>query len=188
MKTITIIAAMTRSRVIGKDGQVPWHEPEDLKHFKRTTTGHAVIMGRKTFESVGKPLPGRRNIVITRNVNYELPAAAKAQANPAGAGRADPSGPDLSTTIDVVHSLDEALQLCRHRNEERAFVIGGAQIYEQALAVADELIITEIDHDDVVGDTHFPVWDPGQWRPAEFPTDAPLRIVRYVRKIRGSRR
>ncbi|HVP11176.1 MAG TPA: dihydrofolate reductase [Phycisphaerae bacterium] len=158
MKTI-IIVAMTRKRVIGKAGRIPWHDSEDLKHFKQVTTGHAVIMGRKTFESVGKVLPGRRNIVVTRRANADAGAGFAAQAEsgvlPSAAG---PPAP-----LDFVHSLDEALDLCRRRNEEKAFIIGGGQIYALALPVADEMIVTWIDRDDITGDTLFPEWDAHQW-------------------------
>ncbi|MBN2561251.1 MAG: dihydrofolate reductase [Phycisphaerae bacterium] len=167
MKTI-IIVAMTRNRVIGKDGSVPWREPEDLKHFKRTTTGHAVIMGRKTFESIGKPLPKRRNIVVTHNPSYALPAPRSSIVS-------------SESSIHIVHSLEEALQLCRQRNEEKAFIIGGGQTYEQALPIADEMIITQIERDDVAGDTYFPAWNDSDWsQVAEAGTTA-LRIITFRR-------
>ena len=167
MKTI-IIVAMTAERVIGKDGRIPWHDPQDLRHFKRTTMGHAVIMGRKTFESMGKPLPGRRNIVITKNPNYAPAKLAAPIAN-------------RQSSIDVVHSLDEALQLCRQRNEERAFIIGGRQVYEQALPIADEMIVTTIARDGISGDTYFPAWDPGQWQATPTERDAPPNVAGYRR-------
>lgn len=159
---IIIIAAMTKDRVIGKDGGVPWHEPEDLRHFKRTTTGHAVIMGRKTFESIGRALPDRRNIIITSNPAYRLPESSTA---------------DSQSSIVTVGSLDEALELCRRRNEEKAFIVGGGQIYGQAMGIADEMILTHIDGDDISGDTYFPTWNDDDWsRVSETRTGA-IRIV-----------
>jgi dihydrofolate reductase len=161
MKTI-IIVAMTRSRVIGKDGRIPWHDSDDLKHFKKATTGHAVIMGRKTFDSIGRPLPGRRNIVITRNA--ETPKRRNAETDAAAIPKPQSPIPNPpSAALDYVHSLDEALELCRRRSEERAFIIGGGQIYKQALPLADELIVTWIDHPEVIGDTFFPEWSAEEW-------------------------
>jgi len=167
MKTI-IIVAMTKDRVIGMAGRVPWHDSEDLKHFKRTTTGHAIVMGRKTFESIGKPLPGRRNIVITRNPDYGPPGPR-------------PPTPDPQSSIDIVHSVDDALKLCRRRNEEKAFIVGGGQIYEQALPVADEMVITQIDRDDIAGDTFFPKWNPNDWEVIPTDGDAVVNVACYRR-------
>lgn len=159
---IIIIAAMTKDRVIGKDGGVPWHEPEDLRHFKRTTTGHAVIMGRKTFESIGRALPDRRNIIITSNPAYRLPESSTANSQ---------------SSIVTVGSLDEALEWCRRRNEEKAFIVGGGQIYGQAMGIADEMILTHINGDDISGDTYFPTWNDDDWsRVSETRTGA-IRIV-----------
>ena len=145
MKTI-IIVAMTPDRLIGKDGRLPWRLPEDLKFFKRTTTGYAAIMGRKTHESIGRPLPNRRNIVMTRSADYRAEGA------------------------EVVGSLEEALERCRNRGEEKAFVIGGAQVYRLALPIADELIITRVDGPDLTGDTYFPEWTASDWI-SKGPTD-----------------
>jgi dihydrofolate reductase len=130
--TLSLIAAVARHRAIGKNNALLCHLSEDLKHFKRTTLGCPVVMGRKTWDSLGRPLPGRRNIVITRN----------AQWRSAGAERAD--------------SVAAALQLVQH--EAKVFVIGGAQIYAQALPLADELVLTEIDAE-FEADTFFPAWD-----------------------------
>ena len=111
---IAIIVAVAENGVIGGDNRLLWHISEDLKHFKAVTTGHPVVMGRKTYESLGRPLPGRRNVVVTRqNISIE--------------------------GCDVVHSLDEALAL--FRPEEKVFVIGGAQIYAQALPLCDEFYL-----------------------------------------------
>lgn len=159
---VVIIVAMTRSRVIGKDGRIPWHDSEDLKHFKRVTTGHAVVMGRKTFDSIGRLLPGRRNIVITRNA--ETPKRREAETDAAAIPNPQSPIPNhAAASLDYVHSLDEALELCRRRNEERAFIIGGGQLYQQVLPIADEMIVTWIDRPDISGDTFFPDWDPSQW-------------------------
>lgn len=165
MKLIFIVA-MTSDRLIGNAGKLPWHVPEDLKFFKRTTTGHAVIMGRKTYESMNKPLPNRRNIVISRQPGYVPPTghstvpvgASERIATSGGAGGGE-------TSLDVVHSLEEALELCRSRNERDAFIIGGAQIFEAAMGMVDEMIITRIEGD-YEGDVFFPKWDASEWEEA----------------------
>lgn len=143
MSTLALIVAMAHNRVIGKDNTLPWHLPEDLQHFKRTTLGAPIIMGRHTWDSIGRPLPGRRNIVVSRNPDWQA----------AGAEHAG--------------SLEGALALCHATDNPppRVFVIGGAQLYGQALALADELFITEIDAD-IDGDAHFPVLDASQWQEA----------------------
>lgn len=127
---LALIVAVARNDVIGRDGELPWHVAEDLKHFKATTTGHAIIMGRKTYESIGRPLPKRRNIVVTRRIGAEIPGC------------------------EVAPSLDEALALAR-TSDPCPFIIGGASLYEEALPIATELHMTTIDLD-VEGDTHFP--------------------------------
>lgn len=126
---LSIIVAFDERRLIGRDNGLPWHLPADLKHFKSITMGHSMIMGRKTFESIGKPLPGRRSVVVTRKKGY------------------------LPEGVTVVHSLEEALQLCS--GEDEVFVIGGAQIFEQAMPLASKLYITQIHHI-FEGDTFFP--------------------------------
>lgn len=136
---LSLIVAKARNNVIGKDNQLVWKLSGDLQHFKRTTLGHHVIMGRKTFESMGKPLPGRTSIVITRNKAYQVPSPH-----------------------EVVHSLDEALQIVQKKGLEQAFILGGAEIYEQALPVVDEMIITEVEADPE-GDTFFPAVDYSSW-------------------------
>lgn len=128
---LSLIAAVARNGAIGKDNTLLWHLPEDLKFFKRTTLGCPVIMGRKTYDSIGRPLPGRRNVVVTRNADWS------------------------ASGIEVAHSLDEAL--ARVAGEAKVFVIGGAQLYEQALGLADELVLTEVDAD-YEADTFFPPW------------------------------
>ena len=133
--TIALVAAVARGGVIGRDGGIPWRIPEDVAHFKELTTGHAVVMGRRTWDSLPdrfRPLPERRNVVVTRNADWHAEGAERAG------------------------SLDEALALLD--DDERVFVIGGAEVYAQALPLADEIFLTEI-ADDVVGDTFFPDWD-----------------------------
>lgn len=134
---VFLVAAVAANGVIGARGKLPWHLPEDLKHFKALTLGHPVIMGRKTWESLGRALPGRENIVVTRAAGYEAPGAS------------------------VAASLDAALALCL--GESVAFVIGGAELYAAALPIADGLVLTEI-HRDFEGDTHFPSFDRKAWR------------------------
>jgi dihydrofolate reductase len=128
---LSLIAALARNRVIGIENRLPWHLPEDLRYFKTTTQGKPVIMGRKTYDSIGRPLPGRHNIVLTRD----------------GCWQAD--------GVTVVHDLDAALQAAG--NVPEVFLIGGATLYAEALPKADRLYLTEIDAD-FVGDAMFPAW------------------------------
>ncbi len=134
---LNLIAALGKNGVIGIDNRLPWRLPDDLKHFKALTLGHAVLMGRKTFESLGRPLPGRRNIVITRNVHYR----------PVGA--------------EVAGSIEQALALCQGAAE--VFFIGGADIYRQALPLVERLHLTEVDASPA-GDAFFPDFDHARWR------------------------
>ncbi|NIO40974.1 MAG: hypothetical protein GTO41_12820 [Burkholderiales bacterium] len=128
---------MARNRVIGKDGALPWHLPEDLKRFRRLTMGHPIIMGRKTYDSIGRALPGRRNIVISRN-------------------------PDLAIAgVDTVTSLEAALQVAGDAKD--VFIIGGQQIYRAALSLADRIELTLIGQD-FDGDVLFPEIDTKEWR------------------------
>lgn len=138
---LAIVVAVTDGGVIGVDGGLPWRLPEDLKHFKNVTMGHAMLMGRKTYASIGRALPGRRSIVISRQ-------------------------PDLVIEgCEVARSLDEALALARQTDEEPR-VIGGATIYEAALPLATKIYLTEI-HRQVSGDTFFPAFDRSAWRETE---------------------
>ena len=137
MTKIYLVAAVASNGIIGKSGGMPWRLPEDLKHFKNLTLGHPVIMGRKTWEALGKALPGRENIVVTRQSGYEAPGAA------------------------VASSLDAALALCA--DEKVAFVIGGGELYTAALPVASGLVMTEI-HRDYDGDARFPPYYRSLWR------------------------
>jgi len=138
-----LIVARARNGVIGRHGTLPWHLPEDLAHFKRTTMGHTVIMGRKTWDSISRPLPGRRNIVITRDPRWLAPGA------------------------ETATSLEQALQRCAAPSgqaERDVFIIGGAQLYAQALQQhVDSIFLTEIDAD-FEGDALFPPLDPARWR------------------------
>jgi dihydrofolate reductase len=129
---VSLIAAVTRSGGIGKDNALLVRLPEDLAHFKRTTLGAPVIMGRRTWESIGRPLPGRRNVVITGNAEWQASGAERA-----------------SSVADALGRLASA---------PKVFVIGGAQVYAEAIPWADELVLTEIDAD-FDADTHFPAWD-----------------------------
>ncbi|MBI5920333.1 MAG: dihydrofolate reductase [Betaproteobacteria bacterium] len=135
---ITLIAAVARNNVIGLDNAMPWRLPEDLKRFKALTLGHPVIMGRKTWESLGRPLPGRTNIVISRN-----PAFTASGATPTG-------------------SLEAALAQAAATGTDETFIIGGAEIYRQALPLADRLQLTMIEQE-FAGDAFFPSWDAAEW-------------------------
>lgn len=134
-KHLTIVVAMDAKRGIGIDNKLPWHLPEDLAHFKRVTLGHPIVMGRKTFDSIGRPLPGRRNIVVTRNANWRHEG------------------------VEVAHSLQDAVALA---GGESASIIGGAQIFAEALDLADRMIVTHIDKQ-YACDTFFPEIDPARW-------------------------
>jgi len=160
--TISLIVAVDENNGIGKNNQLPWHLPADLKHFKTLTTGHPIIMGRKTFESIGKVLPNRRNIVISRQSNY------------------------LAEGADVVSSLPDAFDLCE--DESEAFVIGGAQIFEQALSQSNILYLTVIHHQ-FDADTFFPEIDKFKWIKGESKTHEPdeknIYSYTFIKYIRG---
>ena len=137
---IYLIAAVAQNGVIGAGGKLPWHLPEDLKHFKQLTLGHPVIMGRRTWESLGKALPGRQNIVVSRTPGYAAPGAA------------------------VASSLEAALALCA--GKPMVFVIGGERLFAESLGLAAGLVLTEILRD-YEGDTWFPPFDRAEWREAQ---------------------
>ncbi|MBX9586340.1 MAG: type 3 dihydrofolate reductase [Gammaproteobacteria bacterium] len=137
---ISLIAAMAHHRVIGKNNQLPWHLPADLKHFKALTTGKVVVMGRKTFEAIGKPLPNRKNIVLTHDRHWNREG------------------------VIVVHSWEQAVALSG--SEEELIVIGGAQLYEQTLSKASTFYLTLIDSD-IEGDAVFPEWNANEWQEVE---------------------
>ncbi|MFQ1896386.1 type 3 dihydrofolate reductase [Aeromonas veronii] len=161
---ISMIAAMAHDRVIGKDNQMPWHLPADLAHFKRVTLGKPVLMGRKTFESIGRPLPGRRNLVISRNTDYQAEG------------------------IEVVGSVEAALALLAGSSVEELMVIGGGHLYAEMLPSADCLYLTRIDLA-VEGDTRFPAFDDGQWQrvdceshPADEKNPHPYSFETWLRR------
>lgn len=157
---LTIVVAIDSQRGIGVNNALPWHLPEDLAHFKRTTSGHPIIMGRKTFDSIGRPLPNRRNIVITRNPDWKRDG------------------------VDTATSLDAAIALA---DDAEAFIIGGAQIFIEALPCVDRLIVTEIDKT-FDCDTFFPPIDPQQWQEVtrephqSVKTGLPYAFVTYQRR------
>lgn len=164
---ISIIAALSSNRVIGRDGALPWRLPDDFKYFKRLTTGHTLVMGRRTFESLGGPLPDRRHIVLTRQRDWR-PAFA-------------------SSDLRVVHSLDEALKIAA-KDEGEIFIIGGEQIFREALPRADRLYLTQV-RASVEGDTSFPEIDNEKWERVEHTPHPPdsqnpysFAFERYERK------
>ena len=134
--TVTIVVAISENYVIGKDNKLLWHIPNDLKHFREITTGRTIIMGRKTYESVGKPLPKRRNIIITRqNIKIE--------------------------GCEVVNSIGEALELCK--GEDEVFIVGGAEIYRQSMKLTNRIYLTII-HKEFEGDSFFPRINEQEWK------------------------
>ncbi len=136
---VSIVVAIAQNNAIGKDNQLLWHLPKDLKHFKDITSGHTVIMGRKTYESVGKPLPNRRNIIITRQ-NIVI------------------------NGCEVVNSIEEALKLCT--GEAEVFIVGGAEIYKQAMTLTDRIYLTIV-HQEFDADTYFPEIKENIWKETE---------------------
>ncbi len=160
---LSLIAAMDENRLIGNDNQLPWHLPADLAFFKRSTLGKPIVMGRKTFESIGKALPGRRNIIITRDSSY----------------RAD--------DCDVVNGIDAALSCCA--GEEEVMLIGGASLYQQTIGRATQMYITRIHHC-FAGDTWFPEFDYNDWKvesqedfQADLKNPFAYSFVKFVREI-----
>ena len=136
-KTLTLLVARSRNGVIGVDNRLPWHLPEDLKRFRALTMGHPIIMGRRTWDSIGRPLPGRRSIVVTRDTGWRAEGA------------------------EVAHSIGDALVRCA--GSERPYVVGGGELYEATLHLATHIELTEVDID-IEGDTRFPQLDLSQWR------------------------
>ncbi len=139
MSTVSIIVAAAANGVIGRDGGLPWRLPADLGHFKRTTMGHHLVVGRRTWEEVGRPLPGRTMVVVTRDPALRIPE------------------------VVVVNSLQEAVAVAVGAGDDEVFVAGGGEIYRQAMALADRVYLTRI-HADVEGDTTFPELDGEAWR------------------------
>lgn len=136
MNKLSIVVAISANNAIGKNNQLLWHLPADLKHFKEITSGHPIIMGRKTYDSIGRPLPNRRNIVITRQSGLTIP------------------------NVEVVLSLEEAISICKAENE--VFVIGGAEIYKQALAYTNTIYLTTV-HQSYEADVFFPELKENEW-------------------------
>lgn len=136
---VSAIVAMSKNRVIGKDNQLPWHLSDDLKLFKRLTLDKHVIMGRKCFDSIGNPLPRRKNIILTRNPYF------------------------LVTNALTVGSIEEALSIAHDNGEEEAMILGGTEIYNLAMPYLDKIYLTEVEAE-VEGDTYFPVLDEKEWR------------------------
>tara|TARA_B110000459_G_scaffold156163_1_gene170783 strand:- start:98 stop:601 length:504 start_codon:yes stop_codon:yes gene_type:complete len=140
---MSLIVAVSRNGVIGLDNQLPWHLPDDLQYFKSVTMGKPLVMGRKTYDSIGRPLPGRTNIVITRDASWSAP------------------GVKAATTLDDALSL--ASKACVDTGADEVMVIGGEQIYRMTITVADRLYVTEVDAE-IAGDAFFPTIDPQQWQ------------------------
>jgi dihydrofolate reductase len=139
---VSIIAAMDRKRGIGVDNKLPWRLSADLKRFRDLTMGHHIIVGRKTFESIGKPLPGRRMIVVTRDRNYKADGC------------------------DIARSIEEAIELARERGESEVFICGGAEIYAQSIEFANRMYLTFVDAE-VAADAFFPEFDEQKWSDRE---------------------
>lgn len=159
-RRITLIAAYARNRVIGDGLDIPWHSSEDFAHFKRTTMGHTLVMGRITYDTIGRPLPGRRTIVVTRDPEWS----------------ADADG------VEVAHSFDDALELA---GDADVYVAGGAQVYALALPHATHQVLTEV-HLDATGDVFYPEFDPVEWREVRRESrpelDPPLDWVWWERR------
>lgn len=162
-QTITIIAAIAENNALGKNNDLIWHLPADLKRFKKTTTGHHIIMGRNTFESIGKPLPNRTTVIITRNPDYKAAGCI------------------------MVNSLEKALEIAKE--DETPFIIGGAQIYKQAISIADKLDITEVHHS-FEADVFFPEINKSSWKETNreyFTADEKNKFdysfITYVKKV-----
>lgn len=134
-KTLTLIAAMGKNRAIGLDGRMPWHLPAELQHFKKTTMGKTIVMGRKTFQAIGRPLPGRQNIVVSRNPDFHA------------------EGADLAASIDAAAEMSQS---------DEVMIIGGGQLYALALPTATRMVLTLIDLEPEA-DTWFPEWDDAEW-------------------------
>ncbi|MDQ3393060.1 MAG: dihydrofolate reductase [Bacteroidota bacterium] len=160
----SIIVAKAENNVIGKDNDLIWHMPNDMKHFRSTTMGHYIIMGRKTFEATKKPLPGRTSIVITRNKDYKAEGCI------------------------VVNNILEAFKLGEENKQEEVFILGGGEIYKQAMDLADKIYLTEI-KEEFEGDTYFPEIDSNKWKEIkreEFQSDEknphPYAFVELIKR------
>jgi len=138
--TLSIIVAISTNNVIGTDNQLPWHLPADLQYFKSLTVDHPILMGRKTYDSIGRPLPKRTNIVITRDQSFHHDG------------------------LQIAHSIDQAIDFCREKNYDEVFIIGGDTIYSQTIHLADKLYITRVDTHIEKGTAFFPLIDMNQWK------------------------
>lgn len=155
---IALIVAMSEDGTIGDQGRIPWHISDDLRRFKKLTMGHAILMGRKTYQSIGKPLPGRTNIVLTRSTDFApLPE------------------------VLTFNSLEAALSHCERDGQQQVFIIGGSQIYQAALPLADQLFLTEV-HRRVSGDTKFPALDRDDWSEVAREDGSECSFVEYARR------
>ena len=158
---LVIIVAVAGNDVIGNDDDIPWYYPEDLRHFKETTMGHPVIMGRRTYESIvaqlDGPLPDRTNIVLSRGE------------------------PDVSAEVIVARSVEDAISEAAETGAARAFIAGGATIYERFLPIADRMVFTEV-HEEPGGDTLFPDWERNRWREVTRDDRGVLSLVEYERR------
>ena len=155
MVCVSLIVAVAKNGVIGVKNTLPWHLPEDLKHFRALTTGHHIIMGRKTYDSLGRLLPGRTTVIVTRNRNYQVEGAV------------------------VVHSLEEAVQVCA--NDSETFLIGGAELYKDGLKLANKLYLTEIDAE-YQGDAHFPEFNQAEWQLVEQESHTSANVLGFSYK------
>ena len=151
--TVTLIAAVGANRAIGRDNGMPWHLPEDLAHFKRTTLGHTLVMGRRTYDSIGRTLPGRTTVVVTRQAGWSAPG------------------------VLVAHSLERALEMA---DGGEVFVAGGGEIYAQALPLADAMVLTEVEQSPEA-EVFFPEVDPADWREVRREPRDGFSFVTYER-------
>ena len=157
---IIIISAVAKNGVIGRsNGEMPWHVKEEFQHFKNTTLGFPILMGRKSFDTLGKPLKGRLNVVITNNSEYKVPFEE----------------------VKIFHSLQKAVDYFDSLNQDKIFIIGGGQIYKQAISFADEMIISTMDFE-AEGDVLFPQFDESKWKIEKKDKREQFEIIYYVRK------
>jgi dihydrofolate reductase len=161
--TVTLVAAVARNGVIGHDGGIPWRLPGEQAHFKTVTMGHVLVMGRRTYESIGRPLPGRTTVVVTRNPDWRPPG--------------DPTDVLTAPTVEAALQLGATL-------DEQVYVVGGEQVYSESLATADELLITEVDAEPR-GDTFFPEVEWSQWVERERHAHNGWTVTRYRRRSDG---
>ena len=159
---LILIAALSKNNVIGKDGKIPWHYSEDLKRFKKLTLGHAVLMGRKTYESIiaskGSPLEGRINLVLSSNKDYKVP-----------------------DNVAIINEIVDALMMCNERRINKLYVIGGERVYRDTLPLAERLELTEV-HKDFEGDAFFPKYNRDDWKEVQRDDRTEYSFVTYERK------